>query len=187
MAPILWFTATRTTVNSKAKRPAAVLSTTSPSLYCRPASPPPYTAYLIYKNDHGLKMQVSEKVTHSPRLGAHRTSEGAWEFLLWAPHARSVSLYLCDSDEKQPMELCERGYHRAIVANPKPDGRYLYQFDDGRRLPDPASRYQPEGVHGPSQLVDSGSFEWTDQNWKGLSLERSIFYELHVGTFTKEG
>ncbi len=132
-------------------------------------------------------MQVIETVTHSPRLGAHRTSDGAWEFLVWAPHAHSVSLYLCDSDEKQPMEPCERGYHRAVVTNSKLAPRYLYQFEDGRQLPDPASRYQPEGVHGPSQAVDTGSFQWTDQNWKGLSLEQSIFYELHVGTFTTEG
>jgi maltooligosyltrehalose trehalohydrolase len=132
-------------------------------------------------------MRVIETVTHSPRVGAHRTSEGAWEFLLWAPHSRVVSLYLCDHDEKHPMEPSGRGYHRAVVSNLKPGARYLYQLEDGRQLPDPASRYQTEGVHRPSQIVDTGAFEWTDHNWKGPALERSIVYELHVGTFTQEG
>ncbi len=132
-------------------------------------------------------MQVIETVTHSPRLGAQRTSEGMWEFLVWAPHSRAVSLYFCDSGETRPMEPGQRGYHRAVVANLNSQARYLYQLEDGRQLPDPASRYQPEGVHRPSQVVDTGAFEWSDQNWKGLTLDRSIIYELHVGTFTQKG
>ncbi len=79
------------------------------------------------------------------------------------------------------------GYYRATVKTLEPGSEYLYQLDAERELPDPASRFQARGVHGPSQIVDLDAFNWTDHNWKGISLERSIFYELHVGTFTPEG
>jgi maltooligosyltrehalose trehalohydrolase len=85
------------------------------------------------------------------------------------------------------MEPLVRGYHRAVVADLNPNRKYLFRLDDGRELPDPASHFQPDGVHKPSQLVDLKSFRWTDQNWKGPPLEESIFYELHVGTYTPEG
>src|SRR5205085_4854707 len=65
--------------------------------------------------------------------------------------------------------------------------RYLYRLDGGKERPDPASRSQPEGVHGPSEVVDPDHFHWTDQNWRGLPLERLIIYELHVGTWTGKG
>ena len=79
------------------------------------------------------------------------------------------------------------GYYRATVKTLQPGSEYLYQLDAERELPDPASRFQARGVHGPSQIVDLEAFNWTDHNWKGISLERSIFYELHVGTFSPEG
>ena len=79
------------------------------------------------------------------------------------------------------------GYYRATVKTLQPGSEYLYQLDAERELPDPASRFQARGVHGPSQIVDLEAFNWTDHSWKGISLERSIFYELHVGTFTPEG
>jgi maltooligosyltrehalose trehalohydrolase len=63
----------------------------------------------------------------------------------------------------------------------------LFVFDDGTTRPDPVSRSQPHGVHGPSQIVDPGAFAWSDQDWKGIALEDYIFYELHTGTFTPEG
>lgn len=85
------------------------------------------------------------------------------------------------------MESLEHGYHRAAVQDVSPGARYLYRLEDGREFPDPASRFQPEGVHGPSQLVDTSSFRWSDGNWKGRSLEESVFYELHVGTYTRDG
>jgi maltooligosyltrehalose trehalohydrolase len=120
-------------------------------------------------------------------LGAHRLPDGSWEFLLWAPNARSVRLQLCPSDKLIDMEPLLHGYYRAQVKQIDGGTRYLYRLDDQRGFPDPASRFQPQGVHGPSQIVDRGSFQWTDQNWKGIPLESSIFYELHVGTYTREG
>jgi maltooligosyltrehalose trehalohydrolase len=95
-----------------------------------------------------------------------------------------------------PMELtadlkpAERGYHCAVLRDVKPGTRYvfrLYQADaEPRDRPDPASRFQPEGVHGPSQVVDM-EFDWEDADWHGLPLSQYIIYELHVGTFTPMG
>ncbi len=79
------------------------------------------------------------------------------------------------------------GYHQAIVSDIEPSSRYVYQLDGLQEYPDPASRFQPEGVHGPSEIVDLGAFQWTDANWKAPSLEESIFYEIHVGTYTEKG
>ncbi|MGA9354483.1 MAG: malto-oligosyltrehalose trehalohydrolase [Terriglobales bacterium] len=132
-------------------------------------------------------MLTTEILTQQPRIGARRLPDGSWEFLLWAPNARSVRLQLCLSDELINMELLPQGYFRANVRGVDDGTQYLYRLDDHRSLPDPASRFQPRGVHGPSQIVDTGSFQWTDQDWKGVPLESSIFYELHVGTYTREG
>ena len=85
------------------------------------------------------------------------------------------------------MDKDERGYHHATLGNLATGDRYLYRLDGLRERPDPASRFQPDGVHGPSQLVDLGAFQWSDSNWKGRPLGTSIFYELHVGTYTPEG
>ncbi len=124
---------------------------------------------------------------HETRVGAHPLSDGRWEFLLWAPRVRSVSIRIPDSDITIPMESVDRGYYRAVVGDVSAGAHYFYRLDDGRELPDPASRFQPDGVHGPSQLVHTSAFQWTDRGWKGRSLEGSVLYELHVGTFTREG
>jgi len=98
-----------------------------------------------------------------------------------------VSLHVLDGDNTIPLQPRAHGYHRANVNALQAGARYLYRLEDGRELPDPASRFQPEGVHNPSALVDTESFRWTDHNWKGIRLEDSIFYELHVGSYTAEG
>jgi maltooligosyltrehalose trehalohydrolase len=119
-------------------------------------------------------------VTYLPGVGA--------EFLVWAPNSRSVGIRVVDNKDKCiSMEPLEHGYHYALAEDLRPGDRYLYRLDDGRELPDPASRFQPEGVHGPSQIVDTGSFDWTDQTWRMRPLEETVFYELHVGTYTAEG
>lgn len=85
-----------------------------------------------------------------------------------------------------PMKLKERGYHEASVDGYEPGGLYFYRLESDKERPDPASHFQPQGVHGPSQLMDL-RFEWEDSCWFGLPLEDYIIYELHVGTFTSEG
>jgi maltooligosyltrehalose trehalohydrolase len=98
------------------------------------------------------------------------------EVRLLSPRKRTVSL----AREKY-------GYHCGVAEEVPPGALYLYRLDGEKERPDPASRFQPRGVHGPSQVVDRNSFSWDDADWEGLSLESYILYELHVGTFTKEG
>jgi maltooligosyltrehalose trehalohydrolase len=138
-----------------------------------------------------MTTSTSARIAEGP-LGANRLPSGEWEFLLWAPHVRRASIQLV-GPTKQNMNMVrvevageDRGYF-SVVIEAKEATRYLYRLDDTRELPDPASRFQPEGVHGPSQLVDLSTFEWTDSTWIGIPLEQSIFYELHVGTYTPEG
>lgn len=84
------------------------------------------------------------------------------------------------------MELKQRGYHQAVVESIEPGSLYFYLLEGDKERPDPASHFQPQGVHGPSQLMDL-RFEWEDSCWFGLPLEDYIIYEIHVGTFTSEG
>ncbi|HEY4762421.1 MAG TPA: malto-oligosyltrehalose trehalohydrolase [Candidatus Sulfotelmatobacter sp.] len=135
---------------------------------------------------------LSTKVqTKQTRVGANRLPDGSWEFQLWAPGARAVSLRFARGRPGQsplvPMEPLADGYHSGIVETLDPGSEYFYQREGDRELPDPASRFQPRGVHGPSQVVDLNAFAWTDHGWKGTTLDRTVFYELHVGTYTAEG
>lgn len=113
---------------------------------------------------------------------------GLCDFRVWAPFARSVSAKLITPGLRiLPLRKIEGGYWSATAEQCPPGTRYLYVLDNGRERPDPASRCQPEGVHGPSQVVNHAAFPWTDQGWKGLSLQSMIMYELHTGAFTPEG
>ena len=121
-------------------------------------------------------------------LGANRQADGAWEFLVWAPGRKKVAVHLLGSrDRFIPMTKNQFGYHQVLVSDIEPQSRYVYQLDDLQEYPDPASRFQPDGVHGPSEIIDLASFQWTDATWRAPSLEESVFYELHVGTYSENG
>ena len=121
-------------------------------------------------------------------IGAHLPGDGRCVFLAWAPGARRVTLHLLAPIERRcPMAPVGFGYWRAELKEVVPGSRYRYRLDDGPKLPDPASAWQPEGVAGPSAVVDHGAFVWRDAGWPGLEPVKAIFYELHVGTFTPEG
>jgi len=81
----------------------------------------------------------------------------------------------------------ERGYFELMVSGVEPGARYRYVLDGQKERPDPASRFQPEGVHGSSEVIDPEAFQWSDDGWAGIPFHQLIIYELHVGTFTKEG
>ncbi|MPZ13552.1 MAG: malto-oligosyltrehalose trehalohydrolase [Chloroflexi bacterium] len=120
-------------------------------------------------------------------LGASLSPNGHAQFLVWAPKAPHVDLLLLgDSPRTVPMTAGERGYFSAMVDRTGPGTRYLYQIEGANERPDPASRYQPKGVHGPSEVV-SDQFDWTDAHWTGIPLNRYVIYELHVGAFTEAG
>src|SRR5690349_6935755 len=105
------------------------------------------------------------------------------ELRLWAPNARSVSVQL-NGSATFPMESQAGGVFYADIPARAGDN-YAYKLDGQQLLPDPVSRLLPEGVHGPSQIVDPKSFRWTDQQWRGLPFSEYIIYELHVGTFSR--
>ncbi len=109
------------------------------------------------------------------------------EFRVWAPLAeRSVDLEL--GGTRLPMEPDgELGWWRREEATAGPGDQYRFAIDGGAALPDPRSRFQPRGVHGPSEIDDPAAFRWTDGDWRGLALEDLTVYELHIGTFTPEG
>jgi malto-oligosyltrehalose trehalohydrolase len=111
---------------------------------------------------------------------------GSVRFQLWAPAARRVEVCLAGG-ACRPLAAEDGGWHRAGVAGATPGVRYRYRIDGETLVPDPASRYQPEDVHGPSEVVDPDAFVWTDGRWTGRDREELVFYELHVGTFTPDG
>ncbi|MDD5656660.1 MAG: malto-oligosyltrehalose trehalohydrolase, partial [Elusimicrobia bacterium] len=119
--------------------------------------------------------------------GAHPLGGGRCRFRVWAPEQRKLALRL------------ESGSRRRLAMRPEPAGwwsavteagagtLYRYILDGGRARPDPASLAQPQGVHGPAQIVDHAAFRWNDGGWRGRALEDLVVYELHVGTFTGPG
>ncbi|HZY65098.1 MAG TPA: malto-oligosyltrehalose trehalohydrolase [Rubrobacteraceae bacterium] len=123
--------------------------------------------------------------SHKLPFGAEYLGEGETRFTLWAPAAKRVELSLEDG-ERVAMRRGEDGVF-AVTAAAEPGARYRYLVDDEQGVPDPASRYQPEDVHGPSQVVDLEAFEWRDEDWKGRPWEETVLYELHVGSFSPEG
>ena len=122
------------------------------------------------------------------RPGAEYLGNGQCRFCVWAPEVDRVELRIVSEGggEGLLMEKGARGYHRTVADGVGPGALYMYRLDDQRDRPDPASRFQPRGVHGPSQVVDS-DFHWQDREWQGLPLASYILYELHVGAFTTEG
>lgn len=122
------------------------------------------------------------------KVGANYLGDARCQFTVWAPLLKQVAVKIVSPKERLlPMEQLEYGYWQVTAEGIEPGTRYLYQLDGSKDLPDPASYYQPEGVHGPSEVFDQQSFTWTDEDWSGVPLEEIILYEVHVGTFTPEG
>jgi maltooligosyltrehalose trehalohydrolase len=122
--------------------------------------------------------------TRPPRLGAFPGDRGT-EFRVWAPAATEVALALDDGREIS-LATDDGTYYHGFIEDVYGGARYRYRLDGGDPLPDPASRYQPDGVHGPSMAVDP-SFAWSDREWLPPERNELVFYELHVGTFAGEG
>jgi maltooligosyltrehalose trehalohydrolase len=121
------------------------------------------------------------------RLGATDLGHGRCEFLVWAPNVISVAVHMVSPQERvEPLEGSHNGYHSAVLHNVTPGTRYYFTLDGDRDRPDPASRSQPMGVHGPSEVINQ-DFPWADQHWCGIPLTDLVIYELHVGTFTQGG
>ena len=115
---------------------------------------------------------------------------GGVDFALWAPSADSIVLLHTPVGAAAATHAMQRGadgWHRLTLADARHGDSYAYRLPDGTTMPDPASRFNPQDVHKPSQVVDPGRFEWTDAAWRGRPWHEAVVYELHVGTFTGEG
>jgi maltooligosyltrehalose trehalohydrolase len=120
------------------------------------------------------------------KFGTQILSSGV-RFRLWAPNTSAVSVKLFDPNQIVPMHKLERGWYEVEVDHVVAGRHYKFVLDNGTEVPDPASRYQPEDVDGPSEVIDPRSYRWQDLGWRGCPWEETILYELHVGTFTTEG
>jgi maltooligosyltrehalose trehalohydrolase len=123
-------------------------------------------------------------------VGAEVTPEGV-HFRVWAPSRERVEVVFEEASEEWEVdfELAPEkdGYFSGLVKGAGAGALYKYRLDGGDAFPDPASRFQPQGPHGPSQVIDPSTFQWTDEGWSGAGREGQVLYEMHVGTFTPEG
>lgn len=120
-------------------------------------------------------------------IGAEVVPNGGVSFRVWAPRRNEVQVAFQDGSSIQ-LSPEPSGYFSGIAPRAKAGALYKLRLDGGEFLyPDPASRYQPQGPHGPSQVIDPRTFHWTDQTFEGVGRENQALYEMHVGTFTGEG
>ena len=136
----------------------------------------------------GLAEQVDLQNT---RLGATPLTVDSTCFRVWAPQRKQVAVELQKGNQadatRHSLTRTVQGYFEGTFNHVCPGDRYLYRLDDQVSRPDPASRYQPQGVHAASQVCNSLDFPWSDQDWQGIKKQNLIIYELHVGTFTRAG
>lgn len=121
-------------------------------------------------------------------VGAEPQPTGGVHFRVWAPRCRRVDLVF-ESGELAETTLRSEpdGYFSALVEEAGPGTLYRYRLDGEGPFPDPASRSQPKGPNGPSEVIDPAAFEWSDAGWPGPDVENQVIYEMHVGTFTDSG
>lgn len=123
-------------------------------------------------------------------IGAEVQPHGGTHFRVWAPRPQKVEVVLeagPGAPATVPLEQQADGYFALLVPQAAEGTRYRFRLDGAGCFPDPASRCQPDGPHGTSQVVDPSGFGWTDSEWQGVSLEGQVLYEMHIGTFTQEG
>jgi maltooligosyltrehalose trehalohydrolase len=136
----------------------------------------------------GAQMENETGTARSVALpfGAELT-EGGVRFRVFAPAAQTLKLKLEDRREPLEMHRSEAGWFELTTDQAQAGTRYRYVLPDGTAVADPVSRFQPEDLSGPSEVIDPGAYRWTDAAWRGRPWEEVVLYELHVGTFTEEG
>jgi malto-oligosyltrehalose trehalohydrolase len=123
---------------------------------------------------------------HRMPFGTEILTDGRVRFRLWAPSHPEIGLELDDA-QPVPMQPADQGWHELVTDRAHPGTRYRFILPDGLRVPDPASRHQPDDVHGPSEVIDPSTHAWRDAGWRGRRWEEAVLYELHIGAFTPEG
>ncbi len=130
-----------------------------------------------------------ETQCEAPLRGAE-VVEGGVLYGVWAPVCRAMEVEVCaESGARRAisLELCGGGWFRGVDAAGRAGDRYKFRLNSQQSFPDPASRWQPEGVHGPSMVIDPSSYHWTDGNWRPAAFRDLVIYELHIGAFTPAG
>ncbi|HEY0767487.1 MAG TPA: malto-oligosyltrehalose trehalohydrolase [Steroidobacteraceae bacterium] len=134
-------------------------------------------------------MQPKIQRRHHMPFGAQLAAAGQVRFRLWAPAARQVDVMLCDPGAAQALAMhpLPGGWFELETAAARAGSLYRYRIDGAHQVADPASRCNPQGVHGPSEVIDPSAFVWNDEGWRAPPWHAAVIYELHVGTFTPEG
>ncbi|MHB9028961.1 MAG: malto-oligosyltrehalose trehalohydrolase, partial [Candidatus Latescibacterota bacterium] len=128
-------------------------------------------------------------------FGAEVLPQGGVHFRVWAPRRKKVEVVIEGGmgfkEQQEAFALLrenKEGYFSGMVEGAGEGSIYRFRLDGGEMLyPDPASRFQPDGPHGPSRVVDPGKFKWTDREWRGVTPKKQVIYEMHIGTFTRDG
>jgi maltooligosyltrehalose trehalohydrolase len=124
---------------------------------------------------------------HRLPAGAEIEPDRGVRFRVWAPAAEILALSIEGSDRTIPFLSKPGGWHELVTAQAKVGTLYRLQLPDGMLVPDPASRFQPHDVHGPSEVIDPSAYQWKDLGWRGRPWSDAVLYEMHVGAFTEEG
>ncbi len=125
--------------------------------------------------------------SHGMPFGAEVLPEGGVRFRLFAPAADRVGIAIQGQERQAEMRPLGNGWHECVTEQAGAGTRYRFVLPDGTHVPDPVSRFQPEDVSGPSEVIAPGSYTWMDGGWKGRAWHEAVIYELHIGTFTPEG
>lgn len=134
-------------------------------------------------------MTIKINRSHAMPFGTELFDDGRVRFRLWAPTAEKVNICLGSGKAEAvlPMAAQQEGWFGIITEMATVGTHYRFEIDGKLRVPDPASRFQPQDVHGPSEVIDPCAWKWQDSHWHGRPWEEAVIYELHVGTFTPQG
>jgi maltooligosyltrehalose trehalohydrolase len=145
----------------------------------------PFGNSQVQLEDRGNEAVVRRRLP----IGAESQGDLGTHFRVWAPKRSKVEVVLEGADAPAFELTAEsQGYFSGLFPEARAGSLYRFRLDDNATLvPDPVSRYQPQGPHGPSQVVDPLTFRWTDADWKGVPAHGQVLYEMHIGTFTKQG
>ncbi len=121
-------------------------------------------------------------------IGAVPTPDGV-HFRLWAPAARTVDVVFPSRGIRRRLQAEDEGYFSGLLTDTHPGDLYKFSLDGGEPWPDPTSRFQPQGPHGDSEIIDPAAYHWSafEAAWPGVSIDHQVLYEFHIGTFTPEG
>jgi maltooligosyltrehalose trehalohydrolase len=139
-----------------------------------------------------IQLEESSFSTFNSRIhrlpaGAEIAPNGEVRFRVWAPAVKTLALSIGGSDQTISFLGKPGGWHELVTAQAKAGTLYRLRLPDGTLVPDPASRFQPQDVHGPSEVIDPSAYQWKDSAWRGRPWSDAVLYDLHVGAFTEEG